>query len=313
MDADSSRSQLLFRQEAAFNEALPVNPAMSALRFTKENFKHANATVVSNEIRADRMRSDSLLVGQSVNGGFSFELSGTTYDTFLAAFLSGAWVANVLKNGVVAPTSFQFERGLLDVGQYFAFRGCNPADLNLTFPSQEKVVGDMSFMGTLGAIASTSMLGTGVLTPVTTTQVMTSGPGINTINLNGSAIGVGVREIKLAVRNNLRARPVVDSLVTRAPGRGVLDITGSVTVYFATAALYAFFLAHSSFALAFRVSDGIPTTGKFFDFVLPKCKMPDDTVEVTGVDADIIETFQFRALYDATLGCEIQITRGTLP
>lgn len=312
-DADTSRSQLLYRKEVAFNEATPADPAMTELRKTRENFKLGNVTVSSNDVRSDRMISDLLLVGKDVTGGFSFEFADAEYDAFLATLLSGAWAGGVLKNGVVAPESYQFERGLLDVSQFFLFKGCTPNQLNLTIPSRQIVTGDFSFMGTLAAINPASVLGAGVKSGPSVVKKITSGPGINNIQINGAPIGVGVRQIQLTINGNIRNREVVDDYVTRQQGRGNIDITGSVQMYFANAAIYNYFISNAAFSLAFNTADGTGTGAKQYAWFLPVCKPPDDTVEVTGQNADFIETVSFRALYDPVIGAEIRITKTTLP
>ncbi len=83
-------------------------------------------------------------------------------------------------------------------------------------------------------------------------------------------------------------------------------------MYFATQALYNYFIAHTEFALAFTLATGTATGKRAYDFVLPRCVPPDDTVEVSGVDSDIIETFSFRTLVDAASAAQIQVTRRTI-
>jgi Phage tail tube protein len=131
--------------------------------------------------------------------------------------------------------------------------------------------------------------------------------------VGGAAIAVGVREIRLSIRNNLRAREVVDDIFSRAPGRGALDVTAQVNTFFGAGALYDAYVAHGSTAFSFRFSDGGGVgVGKAYDVVLPLCKIADDTIEVPGLEADVPENLTFRALFDPVSSCEIQITRVTL-
>jgi hypothetical protein len=312
-DADTTRVALLYRQQATYAEAMPSNPPMKALRFTRDNFKYNKSTIVSNEIRADGMRSDMPQVGVDQQGGFSFELSGDTYDDFLAPALRGAWATNVLKNGTQNIVGFDFERQNLDITQFLLFRDMVVNNLNIVVTSQQAVTGDISFMGRRGARAGTSVRGTGTLTAVNANPIMSAGPGIQNVFVGGAPIGVGVREIRLAINNNLRARPVVDDIYSRAPGRGALDVTATINTYFGAGALYDAYIAHGSLALSFRISDnGGVGVGKAYDFLLPLCKIADDTIETPGLEQDVPENLTFRALYDPVTGAEIQITRVTL-
>src|SRR5262245_13367077 len=88
--SDASRTQLQWSLESVFAE-LPATPAMNILRFTRDSLKHNNASVVSAEIRADRMRSDLLLVGLDVSGNVEGELSMPTFESFMEAAMCGTW------------------------------------------------------------------------------------------------------------------------------------------------------------------------------------------------------------------------------
>lgn len=310
-DGDTSSSQLAFREETVFGEAIPATPTLQVLRVTKHNLAHKNITLQSDELRGDRMVDDRLLVGQQVTGGFSFELSGGTFDKFLEAILGGVFTSGVLKNGIAAGRSFQFEDQALDISQFIYFRGWSPNELNLDITSRQKITGDINGMGTVGAIANTTAATT--LTAKTTTPVMAAGFGVSAILVNGAAIGIGVKGIKLNIRGNLRERDVVDSLVTRKHGRGDLEITGSISAYFANSALWTLFKNNTALSFAFTMSDGVPTTGVAYDVLLPRIKLSDDTPEVPGKNADRPENISFMALADPTEGAEIKITKRTNP
>lgn len=308
-DADANRSRLLYRAETTFGEALPTNPAMSALRFTADTFKPAIATVVSNEIRSDMMRSQQLQTGFNIGGGFAFEFSDGTYDPFLEALLHSTFASSVLKNGTAAQKYFQIERGMMDVGQFLPFRDLTPTTLNLVVPSRGIVTGDFGFMGVTPVAASgTSMLGTGTLTPITTTPIMSAGPGVKNINVNGAAIGVGVREIRLTINANLREREVVDALASRDFGRGAFDIGGSIRMYFSTVALYNYFIANTSFALTFSIDD---LATKRYTFLMPNCQLSDANEPVSAIDTDIELTVNFKAFADTGIAAAISITKAT--
>ena len=305
-DADTVRSQLIYRKQTAFGETPPTNPAVSGLPITAETFKVNNQTLVSDIIRSDGMRAKQYLVGQSINGGFNFEMLELAFDTFLESILRSTFATSAIKNGVLPQTYFQFERGLLDVPMFLLFKDCAPNVLNITAPSRAKVTGDISFMGTIGSVAATSFRGTGILTAAPNNPVFTSGPGINLILVNGAAIGVGVTQIRLTINQNLRERPVIDTLTSRAYGRGDITITGALDMFFSSNALYQYFLANTSFALAFTLSDGV---SKAYDFVLPNCQPTDDQLPVTAINADVVENFTFQAFFDSTANAEISITK----
>ena len=308
-DADANRSRLLYRTETTFGEALPTNPAMSALRFTADTIKPSIAAVVSNEIRSDMMRSQQLQTGYNIGGGFAFEFSDGTYDPFMEALLHSTFTSSVLKNGTAAQKYFQMERGMMDVTQFLVFRDMTPNTMNLVIPSRGIVTGDFGFMGVTPGVASgTSMLGTGTLTPITTSPIMSAGAGVQNVNVNGASIGVGVREIRLSINASLREREVVDALASRDFGRGAFDIGGSIRMYFSTVALYNYFIANTSFALAFTISDLV---SKKYTFLMPNCQLSDSNEPVSAIDTDIEQTVNFKAFADTGISAAISITKAS--
>lgn len=302
--SDAARTQLAFSPEVSYNE-VPAAPIMQALRFTGESLNSKNATVVSSEIRSDRSRSDLLLVGTDVEGSVDAELSYGTYGTLMEAALGGTWTTNVLKNGIVN-RSFLFEKGFLDVGQFVQLRGCvvDAMDIDLSARAISKI--SFGFKGAQATISAASVAGT--LTAATTATPITSGAKITGMELNTNWAGLKVKSFKLSVKNNLRSREEVQSNATSDPGRGVQDVTATAEIYFTNAAVYNQFLANSSVAFTVNVGDA-DTAAKYIIF-MPKVKVTAADQQVGGVDTDVMQTVSLRALYDATTGAHIRITRG---
>jgi hypothetical protein len=282
-----------------------VPKVMKATRFVSENLKHANATVVSAELRTDRSRSDLLLLGTDVAGDLNVEFSYTTFDDFISAALCNPWVANVVKNGVTLQ-SFLFERGHLDVGTFFQFQGSCINGFHLDITARAIVKGVFNIMG-CQTVAATSTNATSV-TPAPTNTIITAGPSIAGLELNPNMTGIKATSIKLDLTNNLRPRPDVESRASAQYGMGSQDVTGSVMYYFQNLSMYNVFLANQFQALTYTVADPDTPTKKYTIF-MPKVKYTDIEVVTPGVEQDIIATAGFRALFDTTAGCHLQITR----
>lgn len=89
--ADSNRGQILYVPETD-TLGTPVSKGFQAARFTSSDFTANKNTVVSDEIRSDRMVSDVTEVGFTSTGTVNFEFSlRGTYDEFLEAALGGTW------------------------------------------------------------------------------------------------------------------------------------------------------------------------------------------------------------------------------
>lgn len=379
--SDASRTQLQWSLESVFGET-PSSPVMQALRFTREGLKHNNASVVSAEIRADRMRSDLLLVGTDVSGNIEGELSLLTWASFLEAAMCGTWSTagnsaftdgvsnstttytsatatfatgdvgkvitgtnippgtyiasrtnattiilsqaatgsgsslaftivartanNVLLNGTTN-RSFLFERGYLDVSQFFQFVGCTFEEFNLAITARDIIGVNCSIMGAQayrsGATVAASTLAANTLPPIT------AGPAITQLETNTGMTGIFVRSLNLQVKNNLRTRPDVQSRRSQDYGRGPLDITGTFEAYFKTGTIYDQFLANSAISFTWTITD--PTTGRYLKFTIPVMKLPDaDPGGTPGIDADTMQTVQFRGLFDAATNAQLKVERS---
>lgn len=88
--ADSNRALVRYLAEAAWGTT-PSSGVTREARITGSTLAAAKETVVSNELRADRMVSDVVEVGATSGGDLNFELAAGVMDDFLQAFLLGEW------------------------------------------------------------------------------------------------------------------------------------------------------------------------------------------------------------------------------
>lgn len=90
--AEANRAVLRFLKEA--DNCWGVTPASGTsreMRVTKSSLTAKKNTVVSNELRADRMVSDVVEVAAMSGGDINVEFSAGSLDDFLEAFLLGTW------------------------------------------------------------------------------------------------------------------------------------------------------------------------------------------------------------------------------
>jgi hypothetical protein len=154
-----------------------------------------------------------------------------------------------------------------------------------------------------GVTVSASQAAANTLSPVT------AGVAVTNLETNTGMTGIFVRNFTLLVNNNLRARPDVESRQTQDFGRGALDITGTFDAYFKTGTIYDQFLANSAISFTWTIT--CPTTGRIYKFTIPNMKLPDaEPGGVPGVDADVVQTVAYRALFDPTTGAELKIERS---
>lgn len=88
--ADANRAQIRYVEENSFG-VTPGSGTTREVRLTSSSLTANKETVVSDELRADRMVSDIVEVAASSGGDINFEWSSGPNDEFLAGFLLGAW------------------------------------------------------------------------------------------------------------------------------------------------------------------------------------------------------------------------------
>lgn len=90
--SDANLTKLLFKKETTFGVVPAGNPKFQELRFLSSGLSHSKLTVMSDEIRSDRARSDLIQVGKDAAGPVETEFICGAYDDFiLAALLAQSW------------------------------------------------------------------------------------------------------------------------------------------------------------------------------------------------------------------------------
>ena len=88
--ADSNRTLIRVIEETVWGST-PTSGTPQEVRLTSSSLTASKETVVSDELRADRMVSGITEVSAMSSGDINFELSAGSQDEFMAAFLMGAW------------------------------------------------------------------------------------------------------------------------------------------------------------------------------------------------------------------------------
>lgn len=88
--AATNRSKVSYIAEAS-RGVTPNTPKFKELRVTSSELNFEPTRVTSNEIRADRQVTDSILTQVAANGNIGIELSFKAYDDMLEAAVQGTW------------------------------------------------------------------------------------------------------------------------------------------------------------------------------------------------------------------------------
>lgn len=88
--ADSNRASLRLVKEVAWG-TMPTSGITKEVRITASSIVPSKETLISDELRSDRMVSDVTEVAAATGGDINFEMSAGSQDDFFEAFLLGAY------------------------------------------------------------------------------------------------------------------------------------------------------------------------------------------------------------------------------
>ena len=306
--ADGSGTRIAYIAETAFGTT-PATPVFNVLRATQSTLRPNKNTVQSEEIRADRNVADLLMTGVGISGELAGELSYGSWDDLFAAALCSDWATNVLKNGVLNKylmVEETYELGATD--SFSRFTGCMIDRLQLAVVARQIVTLRASILGRANAL-DTAIITGATYTAANSNAVQAAPSGVAALSFSdsGGAISAKVRSVNLEVRNNLRERPVLDSLYSEEMGKGRCEITGTLEAYFGSNDLMEAVLAHDTGSLSITLGT---VTAEKYTLLLPKIRFGEGAVGQRDNNSDVMQTIPFQAIYDTAEACSIKLTRA---
>lgn len=298
---DASRHSLYSIAEVTYG-VTPATPSFAHVRSTGCTLALTKQGQQSEELHSHRQITDFRHGVKQTGGDVSLELSYGTFDAWLEALLGGAWTANVLKCGV-ARRSFSIMRDFSDLtdARYHLFTGQEPNSLSLSVTPEGMVAGSFGFVGQNLAIASSAPASSTFGNP-STTRVFDAFSG--SIQEGGAGIAI-VTAIDLSFENNIQPRFVVGSDLTIRPSIGRINVTGTATVYFETAALINKFINETISSIGFTLTDPV---GNDYEILIPRISYTGGQPDVAG-EGPITLAMPIQAMYDTSTATTLQITR----
>jgi hypothetical protein len=298
--AQGSRSSLSYIVEATFGTTPAGN--FTNLPFSTHSLNLTKDRVAGNDIQADRMPRVDRHGNRQVAGDIAVDLRDADYDDFLESALLNTFSTNVLKVGVT-PKFFSIEDYAADIDQARVFTGCSVSSMAISLAPNQMVTTTFSMVGKDMTISGTQK-----------TQDAASGAApfdaysgdIAIGNVASSSAVAIVTGLDFTLNNSFAPTFVIgdDSAPSLEYGRA--EIEGTITAYFEDAALITRFLNETESELEVSVND--PTGANAYTFLFPRIKINSADVGVDGPTSRII-SMSFVALYDATEGTNLKITR----
>lgn len=192
-----------------------------------------------------------------------------------------------------------------DITRYLVFTGMGIDTYDFKMEAKNKVMQTFAFMGCQG-LSRSAKVNTLAAIAASSNGIINTSSMIGTLTKDGTAFGNPVMSVNFQVKNNLRERPYIGSLVSQEHGVGFSEVTGELKVYFTSAEMLTAFLAHSTFAVEFPITD---SAGNVMNVYLPAVQTATGSPDNTGINTDVMQTVSFRAVPSSSLGYQIQIDR----
>lgn len=294
-NAISNSAQLLIVQETVYGSTLS-STALKRLRITGESLRHQSSRVNSGEIDPNRDRLQLLQLSQSAAGAFDCEMSYTDMLPFLIAVMgAGAGAPDTPSAGTTRYTnaatlkSYYLEKQFTDIAAFIGIYGVCFSELSLDITANDVVKAQWGLVAQK-TTKEAATRGASVTAPATD-QIMRAGYDVATIKLGGNAIGAAVQKLTLRINNNIRPTSQLSASNPTAMQFGAFEVTGGLTAYFPTTAMYEDMLANTARALEFTLSNAAGT----LRFNLPVIRLNEGTPAIPGQNADVMQEFSFVA------------------
>jgi hypothetical protein len=303
--SQGSRAGLSYVPEVTFGTT-PATPSLVQLPYTTHTLNLTKERVTGNDIQPDRMPRTDRHGNRTAAGDIVADLRKGDYDLFLESAFFNTFATNVLKVGTT-PKFFSIEDAATDISQFRLFTGMSVSSLAVSIRPNQMVTGTFSMVGKNMAISGTS---------VDPAKTVSSGnapfdaySGALSIGNAGSTLTAAaiVTGIDFTINNALAPTFVVGSSTTPQLEYGMATVEGTITAYFEDAALITRFLDETQTALQVIVDD--PTGLSDYTWLFPRVKINGADVPVDNPTSRII-TMPFVALYDATEGTNLKLTRS---
>jgi len=298
--AQGSRSSLSFITESTFGTTPAGN--FTNLPFSTHSLNLTKDRVAGTDIQADRMARVDRHGNRQVGGDIVVDLRDGDFDVFLESAMLNTWATNVLKVGTT-PKFMSIEDYAADIDQARVFTGMSVSTMGISLAPNQMVTTTFGMVGKDMTMSATEK-----------TQDAASGAApfdaysgdISIGNVGGAAAVAIVTALDFTLNNSYAPTFVIgdDSAPSLEYGRA--EVEGTLTAYFEDAALINRFLNETETEIEVSVDD--PTGANSYTFSFPRVKINSADVGVDGPTSRMI-SMSFVALYDATEGTNLKITR----
>lgn len=260
--ASASTTKIGIIKETTFGTT-PATPQLLAQKHSDTTFTLAIETILDESKTGSRDYYGSSQGNRTITGTINGPFAHQNYDTLLELAMFNSWETNSLSAGSTRQ-SITLEESQPDINWYATYKGMVANSLTIDAPNNGNVTFSMEVMALSEVVAATS-ISTGAYTPIPARTPFTHCKG--TVIEGGSPIAY-VSGINLVVNNNITAQQYWGNCDTGDLTEGRRAISGTLTVYFVSDALYNKFVSGADTSLQFTLTSGTQT----MTFNLPKIR-----------------------------------------
>ena len=299
--ANGAQHSLHYIAESTYGTT-PSTPTWTPLPHTGTTLALSKDGIESEKLRGDRQVEDFRHGNKSIGGDVSSEMEYGAFDDILEAVMCGTWATNVLKSGTTR-RSFTLERKFadLDTPEFHRYTGVEFNTLSLSISPNAMVGATFSVVGKDLALATAEVASSTYSADVGNTPFDSF---TGSITEGGSSIAT-VTSLEITIENGLEPLFSVGADTTNRPSIGKSRVTGSLTTYFDSKALYEKFINETASEIVCTLTD---TAGNDIQIDIPNVKYNSGQPDVSGEGAVTI-AMDFVALYSSSDASQLVITR----
>jgi len=299
--ANGAQHQLHYVAETTYGTT-PATPTWKPIPHTGTTLNMSKDAVESEKLRGDRQIEDFRHGNKTIGGDISCELEYEAFDDLLEAVMCGSWDTDTLKSGTTR-RSFTLEREFNDLAtpEYHRHTGCEFNSMAVSVAPNQMATATFSIVGKDLSVDTAEVSGSTYSSDVGNTPFDSF---TGSITEGGSSIAT-VTAIEFTIENGIEPLFSVGSDTTNRPSIGKSRVTGSLTTYFDSKALYEKFLNEAESEIVLTLTD---VDGNDYQFDIPRVKYNTGQPDVSGEGAVTI-SMDFVALYNDADGSQLVITR----
>lgn len=301
--ANGAQHSLHFVAESTYGTT-PSTPTWTPCPHTGTTLALTKDAIESEKLRGDRQVEDFRHGNKSIGGDISCELEYGAFDDLLEAALGGSWATDILKTGTTR-RSFTFERKFADLStpEFHRYSGCEINSMSLSVAPNQMIGLTFGIVGKDIALATTEVASSTYSADAGETPFDSF---TGSITEGGSSIAV-VTALEMTLENGLEPLFSVGSQTTTQPAIGKSRVTGSLTTYFDSKALYEKFVNETSSSIELTLTD---VDGNDYIIDIGNVKYNSGQPDVAG-EGPVTIAMDFVGLYNSSDASNIVITRST--